>query len=99
MAKVPAVVRRRLRVIVGDKGYNSEPLRAWCEEQGWATVIPRYKNQPRDESFDRELYRQRNVVERLIGRLKHYRRLATRYEKRGDMYLALFSIVAAMCWI
>jgi transposase len=85
--------------LVGDKGYNSEGIRSWCQRHGLEAVIPRFRTQSVDPDFDRETYRERNVVERLIGRLKHYRRLATRYEKRGDMYLALLLLAATLCWI
>lgn len=85
--------------LVGDKGYNSGAIRAWCDAHGLVAVIPRFKTQPVDESFDRERYRDRNVVERLIGRLKHFRRVATRYEKRGDTYLAMLTLVAIWCWL
>lgn len=85
--------------LVGDKGYNSEGIREWCRTHDLAAVIPRFRTQPIDPDFDRETYRERNVVERLIGRLKQYRRLATRYEKRADMHLAMLTLVATLCWI
>jgi transposase len=96
LAGLEATAGRRL---VGDKGYNSGRLRAWCEAHGLIAVIPRYRHERVQEVFDRGRYRDRNVVERLFNRLKHYRRIATRYEKRADMYLAMLSLVAVLCWI
>jgi len=55
-------------------------------------VIPTRKDQPRQRNFDCGAYRLRNRVERLINRLKQARRIATRYEKRGDDYLAMIHI-------
>lgn len=49
--------------------------------------------------FDREAYRRRNVVERCVNRLKQWRRVATRYEKRATIYLALVLIAAIMIWL
>ncbi len=87
------------RRLVGDKGYNSGRVRDWCAAHGLLAVIPRFCTQPVDEAFDRRRYRDRNVIERLIGRLKQYRRIATRYEKRGDMYLAMLTLVGVLCWL
>ena len=55
-------------------------------------VIPTRKDEPRREDFDREAYRRRNVVERLVGRLKECRRLATRYEKLAVNFLAMIHL-------
>ena len=49
--------------------------------------------------FDRAVYRTRNRVERLINRLKQFRRLATRYEKRAENYLAMWIIAATLLWL
>ncbi|KQO72203.1 transposase [Methylobacterium sp. Leaf88] len=62
-------------------------------------VIPTRKDQPRHPDFDKAAYRQRNKVERLIGRLKQYRRIATRYEKRVANYLAIVTLGMAMLWL
>ena len=53
----------------------------------------------RQPNFDREAYRQRNIGERLINRLKSFRRIATRYEKRAANYLAMITIGAILLWI
>lgn len=96
LAGLEATEGRRL---VGDKGYNSGRLRTWCAEHDLVAVIPRFRHERVADVFDRQRYRDRNVVERLFNRLKHYRRIATRYEKRADMYLALLTLVAVLCWI
>jgi hypothetical protein len=62
-------------------------------------VIPTRKDQPRQPNFDREAYRLRNRVERLINRLKQARRIATRYEKRGENYLAMIHIGMILLWM
>jgi transposase len=49
--------------------------------------------------FDRAIYRTRNLVERLINRLKQFRRLATRYEKRGENYRAMWIVASALLWL
>ena len=69
--------------VAGDKGYSSPTIRRYLKERRIGAVIPTKANQEPEVSFDREAYRERNVVERLINRLKQYRRIATRYEKRA----------------
>lgn len=63
-------------------------------------MIPRRANESRQGTcFDRAAYRERNRVERTLNRLKHYRRIATRYEKRAVNYLAMLTIAAIMLWL
>jgi transposase len=61
-------------------------------------VIARQSNEKCRGSFDRDVYRERNVVERLINRLKQFRRVATRYEKRAANYQAMLTIAAIVLW-
>ena len=67
--------------VIADKGDDSDPLRALLEAKQVEVVIPsrRYRKQPRD--YDRRRYRERNIVERFINKIKWYRRIFTRYEK------------------
>ena len=77
--------RPRLRPhrVVGEKGYSSRAIRRYARQHGIRITIPRKVNECRKGPFDREGYKQRNLVERLINQLKQFRRLATRYEKRA----------------
>ena len=91
--------RLRPRRAAGDKGYGSRTARAWLRRRHIRPVIPTKSNQPRQPSFDREAYRRRNVVERMINRLKQCRRIATRYEKRAANYLAMVHIGMILLWL
>ncbi len=62
-------------------------------------MIPTKSDQPRRPSFDRPAYRERNKVERTVGRLKQFRRVATRYEKRVCNYLAMVTLGAVLIWL
>jgi len=84
----------RPKALVGDKGYNSSKLRRYLRSRQIRPVIPTYKNQKPDPAFDKNLYRKRNVVERCIGWLKNYRRIATRFEKLAICYLAMTKLAA-----
>jgi transposase len=81
--------RRRPSVLVGDKGYNAAWLREYLKERRIRAVIPRFSNQSIDPNFDRETYRRRNVIERCVGWLKNFRRLATRFEKLAVTFLGI----------
>ncbi len=63
------------------------------------STIPTRKNQPRQPDFHKAAYREGNKIERLINRLKQYRRIATRYEKRAANYLAMVTLGMTMLWL
>jgi transposase len=84
--------RRWSRRVGADKGYSYDGLRAWLRRHHIGGVIPTRKNQPRDESFDRQAYRRRNLIERVVGWYKECRALGTRYEKLAVDYVALWMV-------
>jgi transposase len=102
MGTVKRVGRGRPRLrpdrVVGDKGYSSRKIRHYLHRRGIGVVIPRQKRERRTR-FDKIAYRERNLVERLVNRLKGFRRIATRYEKRGVHYLAMLTIAAVVLWL
>src|SRR3712207_5844809 len=85
--------------LVGDKGYSSRKIRSDLRRHEIRITIPRKTNACRTGPFDRSVYRQRNRVERLICRLKEFRRLATRYEKRAVNYRAMWVMGATLLWL
>lgn len=86
--------------VVGDKGYSSKKNRRYLRKRGIGVVIARQKRERRRGGrFDKAAYRERNVVERLINRLKQFRRVATRYEKRAVNYQAMVTIAAIVLWL
>jgi len=95
-----AVGRPRIRSgrIVGDKGYTSSKFRQYLRRRGIRVTIARRSNEKRRGPFNKDIYRQRNKVERLIGRIKEFRRIATRYEKRAQNYVAMLTIAAIFLW-
>ena len=92
---VQAVPLEKLPVaLAGDRGYSVRRIRGWLDEQSIRCVIPypRNQNPPKGYRLDKKAYRQRNVVERLIGWLKECRRIATRFEKRAEFFLAMLKL-------
>ena len=90
--------KHRSQYLMGDKAYGSQQIRQQLRQSGTTPVIPTRNNQKRRQRFNRGLYR-RNRVERLINRLKQYRRIATRYEKYAVNYLAMLMIGAIRLWL
>jgi transposase len=62
------------------------------KERRIKAVIPRFSNQSIDSAFDRETYRRRNVIERCVGWLKNFRRVATRFEKLATTFLSIVKL-------
>jgi transposase len=84
----------------GDKGYTGRKIRGYLRRRGIGAVIPRLRNEPkRGVRFDRAAYRERNVVERTIRRLKRHRAVAPRYEKLAAHYEALAVIACILLWL
>jgi transposase len=80
------------RQLAGDKGYSYPRIRQWCRRRHVDSVIPTRSNQPRIESFDKESYKQRHIIEQMIGWYKEYRSLSTRYEKLAVNYVSLWLV-------
>lgn len=83
---------KRPDALVGDKGYSSNAIRNYISKLEIDDVIPTRSNQTPRKNFPRSLYRRRNIIERLIGWLKENRRIATRYDKTIDSYIAMIHI-------
>ena|SRR3990167_199825 len=75
--------------LLGDKGYDSKDLEAKVSEKQAVTCIPSRKNCIIQRDYDQHLYKDRNLVERFFNLIKHFRRVATRYEKTDQNYLAM----------
>ena len=92
------VGRPRLRPlrVVGDKGYSSGSIRRYLRRRGIRFTIPRKSNEHKKGKFDKSVYRQRNLVERCFNRLKQFRRIATRYEKNAQTYLAMLTLASIL---
>ena len=85
--------------ILADKGYNSDQFIAVIKASGAIPVIPPKSNRKAPRKYDKMLYKERNLVERLFQKLKHFRRIATRYERFGRNYLAMLYLGASMIWL
>jgi transposase len=83
--------------VLADKGYDSKAFRDAIESQNAIPVIPPRKTSPQ-VPCDYALYCERNLVERFFLKIKHFRRIATRYEQTPRAFLSILSLVSAFIW-
>jgi transposase len=97
ITQAPALVRAGDGTkVVGDRGYDSDGFIAHVTAQGMRAVIPSRRHRRAQRRLDRALYARRNVVERWFGRIKVFRRVATRYEKTTPSYLGFVAMAAML---
>jgi transposase len=89
----------RARYVVADRGYVSDTLRQNICAAGAKAVIPPKQNACVVYAFNKRIYRQRNMIERAINKLKHFRRIATRFEKNAVNFLAMLHLAASHLWL
>ena len=85
---------------IADKGYDSEAIRQQARDAGMNPVIPRKSNSTKpNPEFDSHLYKLRLLVENLFARLKHYRSIATRFEKLARNFKAMTYLACTLIWL
>lgn len=84
--------------IIADKGYDSRAIVAAIEATGAKSCIPSILTRTVHRSYSRRIYKKRNVVERAFCRLKHCRRIATRYDRKALYFMAFLHLAAAHIW-
>jgi transposase len=86
-------------MLLADKGYDANALRDMATARGaWANIPPK-TNRKDPICFSKHLYRARNLVERFFNKIKHYRRIATRYEKTVASFASMLFLVGAVIWL
>ena len=86
-------------ILLADRAYDSDALRAWLDErEAWGNIRA-MPNRLEPPAFSHWLYKQRNAVERFFNKLKHFRAVATRYDKRDDNYLATVKLASLRIWL
>jgi transposase len=87
-----------IRRLLADKAYDTNKLRQLLAEHCVEAVIPSVARRKPLIPYDPVLYRQRNLIERMFGRLKDFRRIATRYDKLARNFLAGIALAATLIW-
>ena len=87
------------QTLLADRAYDSDRLRDALAERGAVANIRLMPTRKRLPSFDPDLYKQRNQIERFFSKLKHFRAVATRYDKRDDNFLASVQLASIRIWL
>ena len=88
--------QEEIKAVLADKGYDSGDLVAYIESFGAQAVIRSRKNSKAPREIDGAFYKERNKIECFFGRMKHFRRVATRYEKTAQNYMAFVHLASIM---
>ncbi len=94
----PLLTGIRAGHMIADKGYDSDKVLSFIQSQGAIPVIPPRSSRKNPREYDKELYKERNLIERAFNRLKQWRRVATRYDRRSLYFLAGLQLAAAVTW-
>ena len=85
--------------VLADTGYDTDELVNWIQQTGAVVVIPPRSNRMILRDYDTGLHKERNLVERMFGHLKHFRRVATRYDKTALSFLSFVQLAASYLWL
>ena len=85
--------------LLADKGYDSNRFRDVIAAAGAEVVMPSNRSRSLAIAYDKEVYKDRNLVERFFNKIKHFRRIATRYDKTALSFASMLSLVGAMIWL
>ena len=90
---------QRGKAVLADKAYDSNNLRSQIAAMHAEAVIPSKRNRKAAIPHDASIYKHRNQIERCFGRLKHFRRFATRYDRRTIHFAGFVHLAATMIWL
>jgi len=89
----------KVHTVIADRGYDWQHLIDLVVARGGQAHIPTQRDRKVQRSVDGQLYRQRNLIERFFNKLKHFRRIATRYDKLARNFLAAVALASTRLWI
>jgi transposase len=85
--------------VIADRGYAAESLWEWIIERRATPVIPPHQNTKHPRDYDRWLYRERHLVECFINKIKHFRRVFSRFDKLARRYLGFIQLASVLIWL
>ena len=89
---LPLLENHQARYVLADKGYDSNDILGYIQKTGAIPVIPPKKNRIEQRDYDKQLYKERHLIECCFSKLKHFRKIATRYEKYLHSFKSLIAI-------
>ena len=96
---IPLMEAVSAQACLADKAYDSDAFLAWLKERDILAVIPPKANRKEKRDCDWWLYKERHVVECMFGKLKYFRRIATRYEKKSIHFMGMLAFAATLLWL
>jgi len=96
---IPLMTGISAQACLADKAYDSDAFLAWLKELGIKAVIPPKANRVEKRECDWWHYKERHVVECMFGKLKYFRRIAMRYEKKAINFMGMLAFAAALLWL
>jgi len=85
--------------VLADKGYDDDKLISAIEEQGGRAVIPPRKNRKELRDYDKDVYKERHLIECFFGKIKYFRRVFSRFDKTANAYMGFLNIAAIFIWL
>lgn len=96
---LPLLENAKPDFVLADKGYDADYIIDKIKTTGAEPVIPPRLNRLKQREYDKEIYKERNIIERLFGKMKHFRRFATRYDKLSINFEAFIYFIAIWIWL
>ena len=87
------------KLILADKGYDSDKLVDWMKAHGGIAVIPSRRSARRPRKIDWDIYKERHLIENLFLKFKNHRRFSTRYEKKAFYFQAVVYLACILVWL
>lgn len=95
----PLLENQKADAVLADKGYDADYIVAEISAMGAEVVIPPKSNRSVQREFDKYLYKERNIIERMFSKMKQFRGIATRYNKTAVSFLAFVQLAAILLWL
>jgi transposase len=86
-------------VVIADKGYDANYIVEAVQQKGAEVVIPPRRHRLAPRGYDRYLYQERNLIERMFNQLKGFRRIGTRYDKTALSFLSFLHLAGIYLWL
>ena len=96
---LPLLNGQSASAVLADKGYDADYILEGIAELEAEAVIPPRSNRKTPRTYDDFLYKERNVIERMVGKMKHFRGIATRYNKLAVSFMAFLQLAAILLWL
>ena len=85
--------------VIADRGYDSDGVLEKIEGLGAGAVVPPKSNRREQREYDKELYKERNLIERIFNKLKSFKRIATRYDRKSIYFESFLYLAASLMWL